>query len=34
MRSNVPSAKRATMSSLHLFLRPIDYFSYEVLTTI
>jgi hypothetical protein len=33
MRSKVPSAKRATMSSLHIFLRPIDYFSYEVLTT-
>jgi hypothetical protein len=27
-----PSGNRACMSSAHLFLRPIDYFSYEVLT--
>lgn len=32
MRLNVPSSNRATMSSDHLFLRPIDFFSYEVLT--
>jgi hypothetical protein len=32
IRSKVPSGKRACMSSAHLFVRPIDFFSYEVLT--
>jgi hypothetical protein len=32
IRSNVPSWNLACMSSAHLFLRPMDYFSYEVLT--